>query len=115
MKLLKEMLDAGKVLEVTVKQTVKSKKGVTLEAGTKVKCEFQPSFVRITTENGDAIKVPYAAASKFLTRFNKMPAMSTLNRMATDAVVTTPIGSRVEPDGYGPYGDPSWLIVLGVI
>lgn len=109
------MLDAGKVLEVTIKKTVTTKKGVTLQEGTKVKCEFQGAYVRIVTADGNAVKVPYEIAHKLLTRFNKMPTMSTLNRMANDAIVTTPIGSRVEPDGYGPYGDPSWLIALGLI
>lgn len=43
------------------------------------------------------------------------PGMSALERMSENGTATTPTGKRVEPDGYGPDGSPSWLLVLGYI
>ena len=45
----------------------------------------------------------------------KAPSMSLLERWAYESVVRTPTGKRVEPDGYGEDGSPSWLLVMGFI
>ena len=54
-------------------------------------------------------------AHKYLTGFSKPPGMGTLEKYSNDGVCTTPTGHRTEPDGYGPDGSPSWLLVLGMI
>lgn len=38
-----------------------------------------------------------------------------LSEWVSDAVCETPNGDRVEPDGHGPDGVPSWLLLLGLV
>jgi hypothetical protein len=45
----------------------------------------------------------------------KAPSMSSLERWSYDSVCKTPTGKRVEPDGHGSDGSPSWLLVFGLI
>lgn len=45
----------------------------------------------------------------------KAPSMTTLEKWSYDSVCKTPTGKRVEPDGYGDDGSPSWLLVFGLI
>lgn len=45
----------------------------------------------------------------------KAPSMTTLEKWSYDSVCKTPTGKRVEHDGHGPDGSPSWLLALGFI
>jgi len=45
----------------------------------------------------------------------KAPSMATLEKWSYDSVCKTPTGKRVEPDGHGSDGSPSWLLVFGLI
>jgi hypothetical protein len=45
----------------------------------------------------------------------KAPSMASLERWGMDGVCKTPTGKRVEPDGHGSDGSPSWLMVFGLI
>jgi hypothetical protein len=49
------------------------------------------------------------------TKFSKPPSLRKLERESNDGVCTTVTGKRVEPDGIGDDGSPSWLLVMGVI
>jgi hypothetical protein len=44
-----------------------------------------------------------------------LPTVAQLERWSYDSICETPTGDRVEPDGTGPDGAPSWLIALGMI
>ena len=44
-----------------------------------------------------------------------LPSMRTLEEWQNDSMCETVTGDRVEPDGVGPDGAPSWLIALGFI
>lgn len=44
----------------------------------------------------------------------KIPSMNQLHKYS-DGISKSITGYKVEPDGYGPDGAPSWLIVLGYI
>lgn len=46
--------------------------------------------------------------------FMKVPSMRTLTQMG-EGLSKSVTGKTVEPDGYGPDGSPSWLLVLGMI
>lgn len=48
-------------------------------------------------------------------KFRKPPGLATLERQSNDGVCMTVTGHKVEPDGFGPDGSPSWLLVMGVI
>ena len=45
----------------------------------------------------------------------KMPSIKTLEKWCDEGIAKTPSGKRVEPDGYGNDGSPSWLLVAGLI
>ncbi len=45
----------------------------------------------------------------------KMPSMDALEEWSCDGICKTPTGKRVEPDGHGSDGSPSWLLALGLI
>jgi hypothetical protein len=45
----------------------------------------------------------------------KSPSHKTINKWCFDSVCKTPTGKKVEPDGYGYDGSPSWLLVFGLI
>jgi hypothetical protein len=48
--------------------------------------------------------------------FTKRPSIRTLKRWSWDGgCCKTVTGFRTEPDGYGPDGSPSWMLVMGVI
>lgn len=43
------------------------------------------------------------------------PSIDELEDMNFDGMVETPCGCVVEPDGHCSHGNPSWLIVFGII
>lgn len=69
-----------------------------------------PRFIYIFAV-GKWWSLPVASAHKYLTKFKPQPGLNSLD----GSVISTPIGNKVEPDGIGPNGDPSWLLVLGLI
>jgi hypothetical protein len=48
-------------------------------------------------------------------KFSKPPGIKSLERMSNDGIVSTVTGRKVEPDGYGDDGSPSWMLVMGII
>ncbi len=44
--------------------------------------------------------------------FFKEPSLRTLEKWSSDGIAKSVTGHRVEPDGYGPDGSPSWLLVM---
>ena len=49
------------------------------------------------------------------TSFYKEPSINKLEKMSDDGICTTVTGDKVEPDGFGENGSPSWLLVMGLI
>lgn len=47
--------------------------------------------------------------------FFKAPSIATLEKWSNDGICKTPTGHKVEPDGHGPDGVPSWLLLMGMI
>lgn len=98
---------------------IKLKSGELIPRGAEVECIFSDDILTrflIKAANLEkSVRVPYRSANKYLIGFTAQPGMSSLERMMNDGIVTTPLGSRTEPDGYGQYGEPSWLLVLGLI
>lgn len=48
-------------------------------------------------------------------RVTRIPSIRTLEEWGRDSVCETPSGHQVEPDGYGPVGSPSWLLLFRLI
>jgi hypothetical protein len=94
------------------------KSGDTVPAGAEVTLHYsEKAGSRVYFSRGAdfAKTIKFQNCHKYFAEFRKMPSMRTLEKQANNAVVTTPIGEKTEPDGYGPSGLPSWLLVLGVI
>jgi hypothetical protein len=45
----------------------------------------------------------------------KAPSMSTLEKWSENGIAKSVLGARVEPDGHGPDGEPSWMLAMGMI
>jgi len=48
-------------------------------------------------------------------RCTTLPSLQTLEEWAEAGIAETPTGYEVEPDGRGPDGSPSWLLILGML
>lgn len=105
------------LLTCKIKKAFKLKDGTDVPVGISVGCEFKDARLHtfVVHFSGKKIRFPYRLASKYLTRFKPEPSMRALEKMSNDGVVTTPLGARTEPDGHGPNGEPSWLLVMGLI
>jgi hypothetical protein len=102
----------------TTKREIRFKSGLVIPFGTSFECFFNP-------ERNDRVFFQYEGVTKslrletshkYLTGFSKPPSINTLEKWDSEnGVCKTPTGFRTEPDGYGPDGSPSWLLVLGMI
>ena len=71
---------------------------------------------RIEIKFEDKVKtLSLISASKKLTGFTAEPTLNTMSRWIDDGIARSVTGKRVEPDGHGDDGSPSWLLVLGFI
>ena len=101
-----------------LKSEIKTKGGEIFPKGSNLrieKFEEQGSYWKIVfTDGNKTIKIPVATAYKYV-NLPKPPGIAALTKMDDNGVGTTITGKRVEPDGKGPDGSPSWLLVLGMI
>jgi hypothetical protein len=86
------------------------KDGTTLEKGTMIEFVRHGNMetVGIWNVRGVELKMRYRSVIK-------QPSARSLERWSEDGVCESVFGARVEPDGYGPHGEPSWLLAIGVI
>jgi len=114
----------------TIKKDLRLKSGDVIPRGTKVTVVFlgehHPDGARlcqlVMNFNGpsgrdyfrDAMKTSISRLPDQVSGF-KAPSVKTMEKWSNDAIALTPTGKRVEPDGYGPDGSPSWMLVLGII
>lgn len=104
-------------------KTLKFKKDVKLKSGEVIpkdavaKVSYNNSLVADVTVEGMSrpVRLSIRALTVLLDGYPKMPSISRLEKMSDDGIATTPTGKRVEPDGYGPDGSPSWMLIAGVI
>jgi hypothetical protein len=91
----------------------------TIPAGSKVHVDFSPKkhSSNIFVTFGDEVKISRGAtASNWLKKFSKTPSIKTLQKWEWDSgICKTITGHKTEPDGYGPDGSPSWMLVMGMI
>lgn len=97
-------------------KTIKAIKDLTLKDGTIILKGTLIEFIRhsemptvgIWMVNGIERKMRYRSVLK-------QPSINTLQRWDDTGICNTVFGERTEPDGYGPNGEPSWLLALGMI
>lgn len=89
-----------------------------LSPGDKVQIYFAPRRLacRIFIINGDFVgRSRTVNAYKYFTGFTKPPTINTLEKRMYNGISRSVINEKVEPDGFGPSGAPSWEICLGFI
>jgi hypothetical protein len=100
----------------TTKREVVLKDGTVMPTGSAVTCDFPDGFSYLFVNfAGRKLKLYYKNAHTVLKGFQKEPSLDALTNMMEKGVVTTPLGSRTEPDGTGRYGEPSWLLVMELV
>ena len=91
---------------------------ITIPAGTRVHIDFSPKkwsgsmFVHF----GDTVIIAsISTANKWIKAISKPPTINTLEKRQWNGISKSVTGHKVEPDGYGPDGSPSWELVVGII
>ena len=90
----------------------------TIPAGTQVQLHFsEANPSRYYFEYGGFIRSGLLVnAHKNFSGFKKPPSPSFIQKMEWErGVCRTPLGNITEPDGFGLSGEPSWMLVMGVI
>ena len=99
---------------LTLKTPINLKDGTSIPAGAKVSIAWIDSNIRAEIAyNGRVARVRSMTAAKALA--GKVPTTRSFEKWASDGVCPTPTGKRVEPDGIGSDGVPSWLMIAGLI
>lgn len=101
-------------MNATTSKEIRLKDGSTIAANTVCGISFHNNPVATLETNGRSIRVRCASLPKYFARF-KTPSLRTLEKAMDEGICPSVTGARVEPDGYGPDGSPSWLIALGLI
>ena len=105
-------------IPVTLKKDLKFKDGSEIRKGEKGTLRFNegnPGLATVDFESRKGTRLSSSKLSDYFGRpFTKEPSMASLERMS-DGIAKSVTGKTVEPDGYGPDGSPSWLLVLGFI
>lgn len=48
-------------------------------------------------------------------RVTRIPSYTTIQRWSYDGISETPLGNRVEPDGFDHEGAPAWTLFFGLL
>lgn len=90
------------------KKTIKLKDYSVIPAGSKIICFESDRIMQVLRPDGGTARV------RITSGFNR-PPNAKLEKWALGGVCRSVLGAKVEPDGHGPNGEPSWLLALGLI
>ena len=101
----------------SVIKPIKWKDGSVTEVGEVVEVTYKFTNPKVAyLQVGGTTKVlGIPKLSLYLKGYPRMPNMAALRRMEENGIATTPSGHRVELDGQGPDGSPSWWLVWGLL
>lgn len=100
------------------------KDGKVITQGITCKIEFnkvqgRPGSVMVTPQEGQEANASFVLRAenlyKYFPGFTNPPSVATMERWSDNGIGKTITGKRTEPDGYGPDGSPSWLLILGLV
>jgi hypothetical protein len=105
----------GTGIDSRTKVDINWKDGTKTPANTPVHIWFSPKQAssRMYVEIGSEVRV--TRINQKYTGINKQPGIKTLEKYSWEGIAKTVVGEKVEPDGFGPTGAPSWLLVLSII
>jgi hypothetical protein len=91
--------------------------GRVIPSGIPIEITFNETAIAAITCDGfeTPVKIRLSNAYKWIKGFKAPPSTKVMERWMDDGIAKTVTGKRVEPDGIGPDGSPSYLIVLGLI
>lgn len=96
-----------------------SKKGISISfmpKGTSVTLSWPTTWAtKITDPAGRSLSVSTENLHKYVSGISKPPSERTMMKWENDGYCKTVTGERVEPDGRGTDGAPSWLLAAGMI
>ena len=111
---------ASTSIPVVLKKEIKLRDGTVIPVGSKGDLEFKApaewsASVGFDALGGRRVNLNSKNLFGYFGRpFTPAPSLSALEKMG-DGLAKSVTGKTVEPDGYGPDGSPSWLLVLGYI
>lgn len=101
---------SGKLIKnVTLKDGTTYDKGISGEVHFDLK---NPSYCALVL-NGRSISARSSVALTLIGK--KAPTVKTMEKWSFDGVAKSVGNKSVEPDGWDPNGNPSWLLILGYI
>lgn len=108
---------ASKTVTTKVELNYSKNFGDTIPAGTELTVNWSARRPNALTFQwkGTNRAIRIFSIGKKLTGFINQPSFATLEKWNNDGIVKSLTGKKVEPDGFGPDGFPSWMIVLGII
>ena len=115
---------AGKTYKKKSKKDMKLKNRDVIPKGTPFVVSFQRQDPLLRTDWAGPSGTDYAKKGLnigisnlhlYFSGFSKPPGTRALQHMVYDGIASTVTGQKVEPDGHGTDGSPSWLLVLGMI
>lgn len=95
-----------------------TKGGTFIPAGSSVKVSYdgKTTRARLVVEGTEkSFVAEVKSLGNILEGYPKLPSIARLSKMMDAGVCPTPTGHRVEPDGFGPDGSPSWLLAAWCI
>lgn len=102
-----------------LKSELKLKSGDTITTGTKASVGFdkQKHSIAIVQFDGRAepVRLSVSNLHKYFSGMSKPPTEAALEKMDDQGHCKTVTGYKVEPDGTGPDGSPSWLLAMGMV
>lgn len=113
-----ELLERAGRARTLTRDISSAKKGISMAKGTSVTLSWPtstPWVTKITDGSGNTLSVRTANLHKFVSGISKPPSPGTLEKWERDGYAKTVTGERVEPDGTGSDGAPSWLLAGGMI
>jgi hypothetical protein len=104
---------------------IKLSNGQIIPRGTKCEIEFTPAFryrymlvtpksnLVLNLQGRDYARLGIKNAHKYFgAPFTKPPSIATLQKWDAAGIARTVTGHKTEPDGTGPDGSPSWMLIL---
>ena len=93
----------------------KWKDGTVLAKGTPVTVTYRGDLFAVLNHDGLQHTTKVRNLPAILKGFPKAPSLSQLEKWTNEGYSKTPSGEKVEEDGYGSDGAPSWHLIWGVI
>jgi hypothetical protein len=90
----------------------------TIPAGERIHIWFSPKMYpsKLFIQYTDEVKISRATnGHNCYTGLTKPPTIRTLQKRSFDGISKSIVNEKVESDGWGPSGAPSWELILGFI